>query len=89
MRAMRRPTRRQMIKLGAAASALPLVHIRTAGAAGSLSIAFWDHWVPDGNEAVRKVRERVTKEQWPSFLTTLFGRANSPRSLAMFPATAD
>jgi ABC-type glycerol-3-phosphate transport system substrate-binding protein len=44
-----------MIKLGAAASALPLVHIRTAGAAGSLSIAFWDHWVPDGNEAVRKV----------------------------------
>ena len=42
-----------------------------------------------GNEAVRKVRERVTKAQWPSFLTTLFGRANSPRSLAMFPATAD
>ncbi|MEQ1771020.1 MAG: hypothetical protein ABL879_14395 [Devosia sp.] len=42
-----------------------------------------------GNEAVRKVRERVTKAQMPSFLTTLFGRANSPRSLAMFPATAE
>lgn len=41
-----------------------------------------------GNETVRKVRERVTKAQWPSFLTTLFGRANSPRSLSMFPATA-
>ena len=40
-----------------------------------------------GNETVRKVRERVTKAQWPSFLTTLFGRANSPRSLSMFPAT--
>lgn len=41
-----------------------------------------------GNETVRKVRERVTKAQWPSFLTTLFGRANSPKSLSMFPATA-
>ena len=39
-------------------------------------------------DAVRKVRERVTKEQWPSFLVTLFGRANSRDSLAMFPATA-
>jgi hypothetical protein len=42
-----------------------------------------------GNEAVRKVRERVTPEQWPSFLVNLFGRANSPASLDMFPATAD
>ena len=42
-----------------------------------------------GNEAVRRVRERVTDAQKPKFLTTLFGRANSPRSLEMFPATAD
>ncbi|MDE1995473.1 MAG: hypothetical protein KGI75_23435 [Rhizobiaceae bacterium] len=41
-----------------------------------------------GNESVRRVRERVTQEQWPSFLTTLFGRANSPASLEMFPQVA-
>ncbi|MGE0223274.1 MAG: ABC transporter substrate-binding protein [Acetobacteraceae bacterium] len=38
--------------LGAAA-ALPLVHIRSAGAAGTLSVGFWDHWVPKGNEVMR------------------------------------
>lgn len=50
----RRMTRRSALKLGAAATALPLVHIRTAGAAGSLSIGFWDHWVPRGDEILRK-----------------------------------
>jgi hypothetical protein len=39
-----------------------------------------------GNEAVRKVRERVTPERKAEFLATLFGRAHSPRSLAMFAA---
>ena len=38
----------------AAATALPLVHIRTAGAAGKLNVGFWDHWVPNGTEAMRK-----------------------------------
>ena len=47
-------TRRKALKLGAAASALPLVHIRTAGAAGRLSVGFWDHWVPDGNAVMRQ-----------------------------------
>ncbi len=42
-----------------------------------------------GNESVRRVRERVTPEQWPSFLTTLLGRANSPASLEMFPVVAE
>ncbi len=50
----RRMTRRGTLKMGAAAATLPLVHIRTAGAAGKLSIAFWDHWVPQGNEILRK-----------------------------------
>ncbi|MDQ2802178.1 MAG: ABC transporter substrate-binding protein, partial [Pseudomonadota bacterium] len=45
---------RHALRLGAAASALPLVHIRTAGAAGKLKVAFWDHWVPSGNEIMRK-----------------------------------
>ena len=47
-------SRRKALKIGAAAGALPLVHIRTAGAAGKLSIAFWDHWVPAGNGIMQK-----------------------------------
>jgi ABC-type glycerol-3-phosphate transport system substrate-binding protein len=50
----RRVSRRQALKLGAAAAALPLVHIRTAGAAGKVSIGFWDHWVPAGNDVMQK-----------------------------------
>ncbi|HEX5327357.1 MAG TPA: extracellular solute-binding protein [Acetobacteraceae bacterium] len=49
-----RISRRSSLKLAAAATALPLVHIRTAGAAGKLSVAFWDHWVPDGNKIMQK-----------------------------------
>jgi hypothetical protein len=40
-----------------------------------------------GNECVRKVRERVTKSQWPKFLEALYSHANSPASLSMFPQT--
>ena len=47
-------SRRTALKLGAAAAALPLVHIRTAGAAGKVSIGFWDHWVPGGNDIMQK-----------------------------------
>ena len=49
-----RMTRRSALRLSAAASALPLVHIRTAGAAGKVSIGFWDHWVPGGNDVMRE-----------------------------------
>jgi hypothetical protein len=47
-------SRRRALKLGVAASALPLVHIRTAGAAGKVSIGFWDHWVPGANDVMQK-----------------------------------
>ena len=47
-------TRRKVLKFGAVASALPWVHIRTAGAAGQVSIFFWDHWVPAGNVEIKK-----------------------------------
>jgi len=46
--------RRRALKLGAAALAGPLVHIRTAGAAGKLNVGPWDHWVPAGNAVMRK-----------------------------------
>ena len=47
-------TRRGALKIGAAAAALPLVHIRTGRAAGKVTIGFWDHWVPAGNDVMRK-----------------------------------
>ena len=47
-------TRRKVLKYGAAASALPWVHIRTAGAAGVISFFTWDHWVPAGNVELRR-----------------------------------
>ena len=53
----RRLTRRRALQFAAATTALPLVHIRTAGAAGKLNIGFWDHWVPGGTE---KMRAQVT-----------------------------
>ncbi|HXA24894.1 MAG TPA: ABC transporter substrate-binding protein [Acetobacteraceae bacterium] len=55
MRPNSRVTRRTALKLGAAATALPLVHIRTAGAAGKLSFGIWDHWVPTGSAAMKKL----------------------------------
>ncbi len=49
-----RLSRRSALKVGAGAAALPLVHIRTAGAAGKLVMGFWDHWVPKGNDVMRQ-----------------------------------
>src|SRR3974377_710915 len=47
-------SRRSALKLGAATATLPLVHIRTAGAAGKLAVGFWDHWVPGANDVMQK-----------------------------------
>ncbi len=49
-----RITRRRALQMGVAAGAQPLFHIRTAGAAGKLKVVFWDHWVPGGNDIMRK-----------------------------------
>src|SRR5437764_1545796 len=49
-------TRRTVLQtagLGGAALAMPFV--RGAHAAGTLSVAFWDHWVPGANEPLRKL----------------------------------
>ncbi|HZT46900.1 MAG TPA: ABC transporter substrate-binding protein [Hyphomicrobiaceae bacterium] len=50
-------TRRQFIATSAAATATtvaaPFVH--TAGAAGSLTMALWDHWVPGANTAMTEI----------------------------------
>src|SRR5271156_4732422 len=73
-------TRRKALRLGAAATALPLVHIRTAGAAGKLSLALWDHWVPTGNAAMKKLveawAEKNKVEVELDFLTSVGSKIN-------------
>src|ERR1700723_3603747 len=76
----RRVTRRNALKLGAAATALPLVHPRTAGAAGKLSLALWDHWVPTGNAAMKQLvdawAEKNKVEVQLDFLTAIGEKIN-------------
>jgi ABC-type glycerol-3-phosphate transport system substrate-binding protein len=71
-------SRRRAVKIGAAAAALPLVHIRTAGAAGKLNIGFWDHWVPGANDTMTKqVKAWADKnkvEVTADFITTSGGK---------------
>lgn len=71
-------SRRQALALGAAATALPLVHIRTAGAAGKLNIGFWDHWVPGANTVMQKQiqawADKNKVEVTADFITTTGGK---------------
>src|SRR3990170_6777472 len=52
-------SRRRFVAPTAAASATMLAapFVRTAKAAGKLSIGFWDHWVPGGNNASKALCE--------------------------------
>ena len=52
-------SRRRFVATTAAASATMLAapFVRTANAAGKLSIGFWDHWVPGGNNASKALCE--------------------------------
>jgi ABC-type glycerol-3-phosphate transport system substrate-binding protein len=53
-------SRRQFVAATAAASATAVAapFVRTAGAAGKLSIGFWDHWVPGANDATKSLVEQ-------------------------------
>jgi ABC-type glycerol-3-phosphate transport system substrate-binding protein len=53
-------TRRTVLRAGGAglaASALPLVNVHGQTSGGKLALGLWDHWVPAGNEAMRKIVE--------------------------------
>src|SRR5262245_25515675 len=52
-------TRRRFVGTAVAASATAIAapFVRTAGAAGSLSIGFWDHWVPGANSVTKALCE--------------------------------
>src|SRR3954466_16372241 len=58
-------TRRRFIATTAAASAAALAfpYIRTSHAAGSLSVGFWDHWVPGANDVLTKVCQDWAKKE--------------------------
>ena len=59
-------SRRKFVATTAAASATMIAapFVRTAGAAGKLSIGFWDHWVPGANNATKTlVEEWAAKEK--------------------------
>lgn len=70
-------SRRQAVTL-AAAAALPLVHIRTAGAAGKLNVGFWDHWVPGANTVLKQQvdawAQKNKVEVTADFITTTGGK---------------
>ncbi|EHL96737.1 Tat pathway signal sequence domain protein [Acetobacteraceae bacterium AT-5844] len=51
-------TRRSVLRAGAAgvaASTLPLVNVHGQTGGGRLALGLWDHWVPVGNDAMRKL----------------------------------
>src|SRR5690349_10544225 len=49
-------TRRRVLGTAAGATALAAVpFVRGAHAAGKLSVAFWDHWVPGANDTMKKL----------------------------------
>ena len=58
-RKVRTFTRRRFLATSAAATAATIAapFVRTAGAAGSLSLALWDHWVPGANTAMTEICE--------------------------------
>ncbi|MFX9169621.1 twin-arginine translocation signal domain-containing protein, partial [Acinetobacter baumannii] len=47
--------RRFMATSAAAAAAVSAPFVRTAHAAGKVSIGFWDHWVPGANDVTKKI----------------------------------
>src|SRR3954471_10672903 len=56
--------RRKFLKTAAATSAaLAFPYIRTSHAAGSLSVGFWDHWVPGANDVLTKVCQDWAKKE--------------------------
>ena len=55
-------TRRRFLATAAATAVAP--YVRTSRAAGSLSVGFWDHWVPGANEVLTRLcNEWAAKEK--------------------------
>src|SRR5260221_14349623 len=50
-------TRRSVLQGAAATALLATPFVRGAHAAGKLTVAFWDHWVPGANAPLQKMCE--------------------------------
>ena len=80
MQTTKRVSRRNALKLGAAAAALPLVHIRTAGAAGKLSWPSGTTGSPPATPHMKKLvdewAEKNKVEVQLDFLTSIGSKIN-------------
>jgi hypothetical protein len=76
MTSVKRTTRRRFVSRTAAASAalISAPFVRGAYAAGKLSVGFWDHWVPNANNAtetlIKEWAEKEKVEVQIDFITT-------------------
>ena len=61
----KKPSRRQFLGTTAAVSvaALAAPYVKRAYAAGTLSVGFWDHWVPGANDATTKLINEWSKKE--------------------------
>jgi ABC-type glycerol-3-phosphate transport system substrate-binding protein len=69
-------TRRRAIKLAAATTVLPLVHVQGAAAAGELSVALWDHWIPGANDVMKRQVTAFADKNKVAIKTDLIPSAN-------------
>src|SRR6201990_158021 len=67
-------SRRRALPMGGAA--LPLVHVRTGRAAGKLALAFWDHWVPGGNDTMTQQISAWAKQNQVEITTDYMSAGN-------------
>jgi ABC-type glycerol-3-phosphate transport system substrate-binding protein len=64
MRKSKVTRRRFMASTAAATAALVAApYVRTANAAGKLSVGFWDHWVPGANQATKELVEEWSAKE--------------------------
>src|ERR1043166_3579594 len=81
-------TRRAGLRTAALATTmLASPFVRGSNAAGKLSVAFWDHWVPGANKPLEQLsRERAEKEK--DDLTVDFITSNGDKDLLTAAAEA-
>src|SRR5215467_6239511 len=65
---------RRVVTAGAALGLVAAPFVRSAYAAGKLSVGFWDHWVPNANNAtdalIKEWAEKEKVEVQIDFITT-------------------
>src|SRR5262249_25466385 len=69
--------RRRVMAGGAALGLVAAPFVRGAHAAGKLSVGFWDHWVPNANDATQAlVKEWAEKEKVEVTIDYITSQAN-------------